>query len=74
MPLTDRAIYLPEALGTQIPTGIGDGKIWMTLCKVSADNDGNFVLMSEDGMAIYLYNPNGLVGYNKARGTIIKLK
>lgn len=64
----------PKALGTQIPTGIGDGKIWMTLCKVSADNDGNFVLMSEDGMAIYLYNPNGLVGYNKARGTIIKLK
>lgn len=68
------AFNTPKALGDQIPTGIGNGKIWMNLCKTSADNDGNFVLMSEDGMAIYLYNPNGLVGYNKARGTIIKLK
>lgn len=64
----------PRALGAQIPTGIGNGKIWMNLCKANADNDGNFVLMSEDGLAIYLYNPNGLVGYNRARGTIIKLK
>lgn len=67
-------IYSVSALGAQISTGIGDGKIWMNLCKVNADNDGNFVLLSEDGMAIYLYNPNGLVGYNKARGTVIKLK
>ena len=63
----------PKPLGAQIPTGIGNGKIWMNLCKTNADNDGNFVLMSEDGQAIYLYNPNGLVGYKNTRGKTINL-
>ena len=36
-----------------------------------ADYDNNFIF--SDGSKIVIYNPDGVVGYEKARGKIIKL-
>lgn len=65
------------------PLSLGDGKairtgmtkfdhteIWPSLCKVRDDYDNNFIF--SDGSKIIIYNPDGIVGYEKARGKIIK--
>ncbi len=45
-------------------------EIWPSLCKVRDDYDNNFIF--SDGSKIIIYNPDGIVGYEKARGKIIK--
>lgn len=59
--------------GQTIETGIskfGWTEIWTSLSKVRVDLDNNFVIGKEDGLRIF--NPDGVVGYEKARGRIYK--
>ena len=56
-----------------IPTGLskfGWEQLWPSLSKVRVDFDNNYVIAKEDGIRIY--NPNGVVGYEKARGKVYK--
>ena len=38
----------------------------------SSRADDNFILLYSSGSELCIYNPNGVVGYAKARGTVIK--
>lgn len=64
----------PQPIGKDIETGFNDWgytKIWENLNKNFMDADGN--LISHNGSNIYIYNPNGVVGYTNVVGKIVKL-
>ena len=44
-------------------------KIYPNLEKTSVDLDNNYIM--SDGSCITIYNPDGVVGFDKARGKII---
>lgn len=63
----------PQPIGRDIETGFSDWgytKIWENLCNNFMDADGN--LISHNGSNLYIYNPNGIVGYTNIVGKIIK--
>ena len=70
----------PRPLGNQLKTGFnkfGYTEVWLDLMgsfysdhKTYADTDGNFVILT--GSEIYIYNPNGVVGYTNTVGKIIE--
>lgn len=63
----------PQPIGKDIETGFNDWgytKIWENLCKNYMDADGN--LISHNGSDLYIYNPNGIVGYTNTVGKIVK--
>lgn len=65
----------PKPLGTEVTTGINDygyRSIDPKSYSRQVDADGNFILLYFDGSELCIYNPNGVVGYTKARGTVIK--
>lgn len=65
----------PHPLGKDIETGFSDWgytKISVNLNNNFMDADGN--LISHNGNDIYIYNPNGIVGYSKVVGKIVKLQ
>lgn len=62
----------PTALGSyNLPTGLDNlTKIWLSNCRVWSDNNDNFVIYV--GKVIYIYNPNGVVGYTKNIGKVME--
>lgn len=65
----------PQPIGRDIETGFTDWgytKIWENLNMNFMDADGNFI--SHSGSSIYIYNPNGVIGYTNVVGKIVKLK
>lgn len=65
----------PKALGTELKTGInefGFRSVEPTGYSRLVDADDNFILLYSSGSELCIYNPNGVVGYAKARGTVIK--
>ncbi len=66
----------PQVLGRKaIETGMnqfGYDEIWPSHNVVLVDADDNFIVLDSGG-TINIYNPDGVVGYEKARGRIIKL-
>ena len=70
------ALDKPESLGRGLYIDtkmreLGFEHVSLFQTKVVADADNNWVVI--DGRAIKIYNPNGVVGYEKARGKVIKL-
>ncbi len=64
----------PQPIGRDIETGFtewGYTRIWENLNTNFMDADGN--LVSHSGSSIYIYNPNGVVGYTNTVGRIVKL-
>ena len=64
----------PQPIGKDIETGFTDWgytKIWENLNNNFMDADGNFI--SHKGSNIYIYNPNGVVGYTNVVGKIVKM-
>ena len=64
----------PQPIGKDIETGFTDWgytRIWENLNKNFMDADGN--LISHSGSNIYIYNPNGVVGYTNVVGKIVKM-
>lgn len=64
----------PQPIGRDIETGFTDWgytKIWENLNNNFMDADGNFI--SHKGSNIYIYNPNGVVGYTNVVGKIVKM-
>ncbi len=46
--------------------------IWWSLCpQIMVDSYDNFLFFNDEGV-LYVYNPNGVVGYTKAIGQVIK--
>lgn len=70
------ALDTPKALGgDNFPSGLDvwdRTAIWWSLCpQIMVDDKDNFIFLNDAGV-LYIYNPNGVVGYSKAIGTIIK--
>ncbi len=64
----------PQNLGSEVQTGISQyiyQRINPEHCSIRVDDDDNFVML-ESGTTLYIYNPNGLVGYKNTRGTAVK--
>lgn len=64
----------PQNLGSEIPTGINQypfQKLEPESCSMRPDAEDNFVFL-EDGTTLYIYNPNGINGYAKTKGTLVK--
>lgn len=58
----------------EIPTGINQypfQKLEPESCSMRPDAEDNFVFL-EDGTTLYIYNPNGINGYAKTKGTLVK--
>lgn len=69
------AFETPQSLsdGKAISTGMnkfGWSEIWPSLCKVRVDLDNNYIVSG--GSSITIYNPDGVVGFDAARGKIVK--
>lgn len=65
----------PQSIGRDIDTGFtqrGYTRIWENLNTNFMDADGN--LVSHSGSNIYIYNPNGVVGYTNTVGKIVELE
>lgn len=63
----------PKSLGRDLMTGLKKWdyeKIWLSLSKNTTDADGN--LLSIRDKRIYIYNPNGVIGYANAIGGIFE--
>ncbi len=64
----------PVPLGKKISTGISS---WATINpsddKLVSDGD-NFVALDTFGPTLFIYNPNGLVGYKETQGKVINLR
>lgn len=70
------ALDSPIALGKDnFPSGLETWSytaIWWSLCRqIMVDNCDNFMYFSDSGV-LYIYNPNGVVGYSKAIGQVVK--
>lgn len=70
------ALDAPKALGSNnFSSGLDvwdRTAIWWSLCpQIMVDDKDNFIFLNDAGI-LYIYNPNGVVGYNKAIGQIIK--
>ncbi len=70
------ALDAPKALGSSnFPSGLDvwdRTAIWWTLCpQIMVDDRDNFLFLNDAGV-LYIYNPNGVNGYKKAVGTVIK--
>lgn len=74
--------YKADALDTPIALGESNFKsgldvwdrtaIWWSLCRqIMVDSYDNFLFFNDSGV-LYVYNPNGVVGYTKAIGQVIK--
>jgi len=66
----------PQALGRGMAidkginqTGYNDISLFQT--KVISDADNNWIIVN--GRSIRIYNPDGVVGYEKARGKVVKI-
>ncbi len=44
--------------------------IWLNLSKIQSDSKGNFVI--KENNCIYIYNPDGIVGYTETYGKVTK--
>lgn len=69
------AFDTPQSLGEWAPIATGMNKfsyekIYPNLEMISVDLDNNYIM--SDGSCITIYNPDGVVGFDKARGKIIK--
>lgn len=64
----------PQTLGNEIQTGASQ-YIYKRLdpgqCSMRVDALDNFVFLDSDGTDLYIYNPNGVVGYTKVKSMII---
>ena len=63
----------PKSLGRELKTGLKKWdyeKVWLSLAKNATDEDGN--LISVRDYRIYIYNPNGVIGYTNAVGGIVE--
>ena len=69
------AFDTPENLGKNLQTGFsqyGNQRIDPYLYSMRTDDNDNFMFLNSSGTTLYVYNPNGLVGYTKTAGTIVK--
>ena len=66
----------PESLGGEIQTGVtspyGYREIYVNQCSARTDDENNYVFLYRGNNELYIYNPDGVKGYTKARGTVIK--
>ena len=64
----------PVPLGRKLSTGISS---WAT-ADIETDNFGsdgdNFIALDSYGPTLFIYNPNGLVGYTEAKDKVIKMR
>ncbi len=61
----------PKPLGGRLTSGFntfGASEIWISQAPNCIDDDGNLLVF---GSYIYIYNPNGIVGYTNAVGKIL---
>ena len=69
------AFDTPQVLGynEKLETGLSDYShktIWLNLSKIQSDSKGNFVI--KENNCIYIYNPDGIVGYTETYGKVTK--
>ena len=67
------AFDTPKPMGNYIKTGLTEwGYTEISVEGAMTDDSDNFLKL-EDSCRLYIYNPNGVKGYAKARGKIVKL-
>lgn len=67
----------PQLLGTdyKLNTGLKEynfSTIWLDLSRIRADENNNFIFFKDS--QIYIYNPDGLVGYTETYGKVTNLR
>ena len=67
----------PRLLGTgrKLKTGLkpySHQEIWLNLSKIRVDARDNFIILNDK--TIYVYNPDGIVGFKDTYGTIVKYR
>ena len=67
----------PQLLGTdyKLNTGLKEyafSTIWLNFCKIRADKNSNFIFFKDS--ELYIYNPDGLVGYTESYGKVTNLR
>lgn len=67
----------PQLLGTdyKLKTGLKDyafSTLWLNFCSLNADENSNFIFFNDS--ELYVYNPDGLVGYTETYGKVTDLR
>jgi len=67
----------PQLLGTdyRLKTGLKEyafSDLWLNFCSINADKNSNFIFFKDS--ELYIYNPDGLVGYTETYGKVTDLR